>query len=106
MAGEEKKSKKVDANEVQKIAKLSKINLHGVELDKLTKDFNQILNFVKAIDEVNTDNIPQMKHIMKYSQTLRKDEPKDSLNIETIKKVAPKFTAGYFVVPRVIEHDG
>jgi aspartyl-tRNA(Asn)/glutamyl-tRNA(Gln) amidotransferase subunit C len=94
---------KVTPEDVAKIAHLSKLNLEGSELEKLTGDFNQILEYVNQLSSVNTDNIEPLSHVLGIENVTRKDEPGQSLDIEDIKKIAPEFSAGYFVVPRVIE---
>jgi len=89
--------------EVARIAHLSKLNLEGGELEKLTEDFNQILGYVQQINEVNTDNVPWMTHVLDLQNVTRKDVPHDSFTTDEVKSLAPEFNAGYFVVPRVID---
>jgi len=93
----------VTPDEVARIAHLSKLNLEGGELEKLTEDFNQILGYVQQISEVNTENIQPMSHVLELKNVTRKDIPGNSLGIEDVKNLAPEFNAGYFVVPRVID---
>ena len=93
----------VTPNEVARIAHLSKLNLEGGELEKLTADFNQILGYVQQISEVNTDNVSPINHVLDLQNVMRKDTPHDSLSTEDVKNLAPEFNAGYFVVPRVID---
>ena len=93
----------VTTDEVARIAHLSKLDLEGSELQKLTEDFNQILGYVQQISEVNTDNVDTMSHVIGLKNVMRSDSPRDSLNIEDVKNLAPEFNAGYFVVPRVID---
>ena len=88
---------------MKKIAKLSKINLEGNELESLTQDFNQILDFVQTISEVNTEDISAIQHIVSYAAHTNEDKPLASLPVEKIQQMAPKFEAGHFVVPKVIE---
>lgn len=93
----------VSEKEVQKIAHLSKLNLEGDELQKLTGDFNQILEFVAQVDEVDTSGVKPMAHVLDHANVRREDIAAESLAIDDIRKMAPKFEAGYFVVPKVID---
>ncbi|MES0489047.1 MAG: Asp-tRNA(Asn)/Glu-tRNA(Gln) amidotransferase subunit GatC [Leptospirales bacterium] len=101
MAASEKKT--VTPEEVKKIAALSRLNLEGKELENLTEDFNQILEFVAQIDEVNTDNVKPLNHVLDLENVTRKDEPVASFNREDVESIAPEFNAGYFVVPQIID---
>lgn len=95
--------KTVTAEEVARIAHLSKLNLEGAELEKLTEDFNQILGYVQQISDADTDQVEPLSHILGLKNVSREDAPQASLNSDDIKKMAPEFNAGYFVVPRVID---
>ncbi len=93
----------VSAAEVQKIAHLSRLSLEGEELEGLTRDFNQILDFVDQIGEANTDNIEPLHHVLDLQDVARGDEPGKSFTGDEVKSIAPDFSAGYFVVPKVID---
>jgi len=96
----------ISVNEVQKIASLSKLRLEGPELEKMAHDFNGILDFVAQIKEAKTDGAPALDHPLGHTNAQRNDEPNQSVDQDAIRKFAPKFEAGFFVVPRVIETDG
>ena len=103
----------VTAAEVQKIAGLSKLRLEGEELTKLAQDFNGILKFVAQIDEAKIDGAAAVHgvnktfdHPLGLTNSSREDKPAESISQDAIRQFAPKFEAGFFVVPRVIETEG
>ena len=96
-------SKAVTQKEVEKIAHLSKLNLEGNELENLTLDFNNILQFVKKIDEVNTDNIPTFDNVQDLTNCFREDTPHESLENQDLKNIAPQYKKNFIVVPQIIE---
>lgn len=96
-------SRSVTAEEVQKIAHLSKLNLEGGELENLTRDFNQILDFVAQIEEVDVQDASAFDHVLGHENVRRPDKPEPSLPVEEVKNIAPDYEAGYIVVPRVID---
>ena len=98
-------SAQVDLSEVKKIAALARLKLEGDELAALTNDFNSILNFVSQINEIDTSSIDRQNLNHEHANVIRKDEIKPSLEIDKIKKSAPRFEAGFFVVPKVIESE-
>jgi len=94
---------KVTVDEMLKIAKLSRIKLEGEKLNSMVKDFNQILEFVKQIEDVDTQNIKPMEHVLEHKNVRREDKEKESFHHDVIKKMAPSYEAGFFVVPKVID---
>ncbi|MDH5716096.1 MAG: Asp-tRNA(Asn)/Glu-tRNA(Gln) amidotransferase subunit GatC [Spirochaetia bacterium] len=96
-------NKEVSLNEVQKIAKLSKLRLEGQELENMAKDFNQIIQFIKQIETVDTSNVKPMEHVLEHTNVRRDDIAQQSLPPETVKNMAPSYEAGFFIVPKVIE---
>ncbi len=92
--------------EVQKIASLSKLRLEGDELQKMAHDFNGILDFVAQIKEADTTGAATMDHPLGLTNSSREDVPEASIGQDAIRKFAPKFESGFFVVPRVIETEG
>jgi len=95
----------VSVAEVKKIAGLARLNPEGAELEKLAHDFNGILDFVAQINEVDAGSAQKMDHPLGVINADRKDIPEASIDLAAIKKFAPKFESGFFVVPRVIETD-
>lgn len=99
----EEKLNKVTREEVVKIAKLSRLHLTGEELDSMTKDFNQILNFVRQIDVENLDEWEPIGHVIGQVNIKREDIPRNSLSIKDIEKIAPEWENSFFVVPQVVD---
>jgi len=93
----------ISVAEVQKIASLSKLRLEGEELAKMAHDFNGILNFVAQINEAQIDGAPKTDHPLGLTNSARSDLPEAAIDQDAIRAFAPKFEAGFFVVPRVIE---
>lgn len=93
----------ISTDEVKKIASLSKLRLEGGELEKLANDFNGILNFVAQIKEADTSGAHILDHPLGHTNAWREDKSEPSIDQNAIRAFAPKFEAGFFVVPRVIE---
>lgn len=96
----------VTQDDVRKIASLARLNPQGEELHQLTNDFNQILKFVGQIAEVDISSVSDALTDSELMYGMREDIPGKSVPIEDLRKIAPEFEAGFFVVPRVIESDG
>ena len=92
----------IDIDEVKRIASLAKLEFSNEELKKFTTDLNQILDYVKKLNELNTDDIDITYHPIEYGNVLRDDIVKESLAVDKVLMNAPQKTWQYFVVPKVI----
>ncbi len=91
--------------EVKKIAKLARIRLSDAEIEHFGKEISGILNWVKMLQEVNTDKVPQMYSVSSIGLSTRPDEVVDGRIQEDILKNAPKDSFGCFEVPKVIDNN-
>lgn len=93
----------IDTATVTKIAKLSRIAVKEEEKAHLAKEISTILNWVEQLQEVNTDNVPQMTSVAAMELPRRKDEVTDGNYQDKILANAPGSDYGCFLVPKVIE---
>ena len=49
----------VDKKEILHIAKLANLNIKEDEIDEYAKNLEDILDFMKVLDSVNTDNVEE-----------------------------------------------
>lgn len=93
----------ITAAEVEKTAKLAKLQLSHEEAEAFAKQFGRIVGFVEKISTLDTEGIKPTTHAVEKSNVLREDAVKPSMAISEIEAVAPKSFEGSIVVPRVIE---
>lgn len=93
----------LSAAEVKKIAKLSRIRLEEQEIEHFQQELSQILDWAEMLQEVDTNNVPQMFSASDESLPLRKDVANDGGYSEEILKNAPNSDYNCFLVPKVIE---
>lgn len=86
-----------------KVAKLARIRMDDADAEHFTKEINGILHWVEQLQEVNTDDVPQMTSVVDMTLPWRKDEVNDGGIQEQVTKNAPESDYGCFVVPKVIE---
>ncbi|MCC7431377.1 Asp-tRNA(Asn)/Glu-tRNA(Gln) amidotransferase subunit GatC [bacterium] len=89
--------------EILKIAKLAKLEFSEKNLEKLSKDLNNILNYVELLKEIDTENIETLDSIHETGNVLRKDEILSSLSKENALTNAPETQNGFFKVPKVVQ---
>lgn len=79
----------------------SRLNLKSLKKRKI--EFNNILEWVEKLGEVNTDNVEPLVSVNDEALTLRQDNITAGQMSEQILKNAPAQEFGYFVVPKVVE---
>ncbi len=69
--------------EIQHIAKLAKLELTDAELDKYSNEFNNILEYVSSIQNVDVSGIQEEHHLKDFQGAiLQEDIVKPSLQTE------------------------
>lgn len=95
--------KMISKNDVKYIANLSRIHLEDDEILTLKTDLENILEYVKKLEKLNTDNVKPTSHVLELKNVYREDYVKESLSQENALKFAVEKFKGSFKVPKVIE---
>lgn len=93
----------VTKDDVNYIAKLSKLEFNEAEMEKFTTELNSILGYVKKLEELDTTDVEPTSHVLAINNMMRDDVVKPSFSSEEALKNAPGSRNGHFEVPRVIE---
>jgi aspartyl-tRNA(Asn)/glutamyl-tRNA(Gln) amidotransferase subunit C len=93
----------MDAKNLKEIAGLARLRIEDNEMDSMLQDFNQIMDYVAQVKELDVSFIEEKDLYPHHENSLRKDRVAESLSRDDIAKIAPKYENGYVVVPKVIE---
>jgi len=93
----------LDSQAITKIARLARIRVEDSEKEFYAKEISGILQWMEQLNEVNTDNVPQMVSVVDMQLPRRKDIVTDGNQQAAILKNAPSADFGCFAVPKVIE---
>ncbi len=96
------KHQRLSKKEVEHIAWLAHIELSEKEKTLFTEQFNEILEYFKEIDEVDTAGIQPTYHVLDLKNVSRKDKTEDSLETEEVLKNAPKKEKKFLKAPRIV----
>jgi len=96
------KRQHLSKKEVEHIAWLAHIELSDKEKALFTEQFNEILDYFKKIDEVDTEGVEPTYHVLDLKNVSRTDETKPSLPIEEALRNAPKKEKKFIKAPRII----
>jgi aspartyl-tRNA(Asn)/glutamyl-tRNA(Gln) amidotransferase subunit C len=88
---------------LDRITALAKLELSGEERNMLKGDFQQMLDFVDKLQEVETEGVEPLIHITEEVNRLREDEPSGALSREAGLAHAPDADGTYFRVPKVLD---
>jgi len=96
------KKRHLSKKEVEHIAWLAHIELSGKEKTLFTEQFNDILDYFKKIDEVDTEDVQPIYHVLDLMNVYREDEVAPSLPTEEALKNAPKKEKQFLKAPRIV----
>lgn len=86
--------------EIEKTAKLAKLNFDATEIELFENHFLDILNYVSAVDNMKTEEVQPLSTVDTTEKQLRKDETENVLSLEEALKNAPKRNESFFKVPK------
>ena len=94
---------KVDNKLIQNLASLSKLDFNESDFQKIKVDLETIFEFVKILEEVNTDNIEPLIYMSDEINVIRNDEVTTQVSKTDALKNAPSKNSDYFKVPTVLK---
>jgi len=93
----------IDREDVERIEELAELSLTEEEKEELGEDLDRILDHFQKLEELDTEGVEPLMHILDVKNVVREDRREESLPREEALKNAPKTSGGFFQVPRVIE---
>jgi aspartyl-tRNA(Asn)/glutamyl-tRNA(Gln) amidotransferase subunit C len=91
--------------EVQKVAKLARLEMSPADLAKMQQQLSNILSYVDQLGELNTDGVEPLAHPLPVANVFRDDELGTSLTPDEALANAPVRLADFFGVPAVFDTD-
>ena len=85
----------INKEDIQNLAKLSKLFIEGSEIDRLSEEMSSIINFANEISKINTDDI-NFDNINNLSDVFREDVIEESFDRQLILKNANGGKNGFF----------
>ena len=94
--------KRISSDEVKKVAQLARLELNESEINQHAEQLEKILEYIKQLEKINTENVPCTTRAIEVVNVLRKDEKKNYKNSEEILDLAPSRENKFFKVPKII----
>lgn len=91
----------VDERLVKEIAVLARLDLSQEETKMFVSQFNDILEYVSILNEVDTENVPPAYLFSANKSVTREDQIEESVSTQEFLANAPESKDDYVVIPRV-----
>ena len=95
----------LDTKTITKIGKLAHIEIPEENKESLAKELSGIFGWIEELNEVDTDNVPQLLSVTDTALPWREDKVTDGGMRDKILFNAPAKEYGCFVVPKVISDE-
>jgi len=89
----------ISRDEVLHVARLAWLALTDEEIDRLTKELDQILEAVGIVSELDLADVPPTSHPLDLVNVEDDDVARDSLPLDDVLANAPDAEDGLFKVP-------
>ena len=97
---------KISKSEVQKVAKLARLQLADNEIEQFADQLSAILGYVEKMNELDTEKVEPLAHSLPVSNVFREDSVKESLGTEKTLANAPQAEGESFKVPKILDDSG
>ena len=93
---------KITKEEVKKVANLARLELNKNEINNHAEQLEKILDYIKQLEKIDTEDIPCTTRAIEVINVFRKDEKKNSDCSEELLELGPSKEHKYFKVPKII----
>lgn len=93
----------ITKQDIEHIANLSMLNLSEEEMERYTKDMQEIVSFAEQVNEVDTENVAVSAFALDSYNVFRKDEVKPSLDRELLLQNAPSSNGEAYQLPAMMD---
>lgn len=87
---------------VEKVSLLARLRLSEAELDKMTSQLGQVVDYMALLSRLDTETIQPMAHAVEVVNVFREDEVRPSLPREEALANAPRHDGECYRVPAVL----
>ncbi len=92
----------ISKDEVKHIADLARLKLDQEEVNLLSEQLSDILDYIDKLNELDTEDVVPTAYTIPMNNVLREDEAKPSIARNKALSNAPQKDEGQFKVPKII----
>ncbi len=94
-------AKKLTEKDTEHVAMLARISLTPEEIKAFTQQLNNILDYFKKLEEIDTSAVEPTYHVLDLVNVTRPDKVTPSLPVDEALANAPKKQENYFKAPKI-----
>ena len=96
---------KITKEEVKKVAQLARLELNVNEINNHAEQLEKILDYVRQLEKIDTNNVPCTTRAIEVVNVFRKDEKKNFDSTTELLELGPSREDVYFKVPKIINEE-
>lgn len=93
----------MDLEKIKHIAEISYLEFSDNELENFKDDFNDTLNLINIIKELDIEDVEETKYVNDINAKLREDKPEESLSIDEVLMNTKTKKYSYFEIIEFVE---
>jgi len=93
---------KITKEEVNKVAHLARLELNENEINNHAKQLEKILDYIRQLEKIDTDDVPCTTRAIEVVNVFRKDEKRKSDCNEELLELGPSREDNFFKVPKIL----
>ena len=92
----------ITSDDVKKVANLARLNLPDEEIEVYANQIEKILEYIKQLEKVDTNNIPPTTRAVEVINILREDNIETNYVRSELLDLAPSREDDFFRVPKIL----
>lgn len=93
---------RISAEQVEHVARLSRLRLTGEELERFAGQLGAVLDHAADVAALDLDGVQPTSHPLPLANVLRADRPEPGLTQQDALGGAPEVSDGRFAVPSIL----
>ena len=93
----------INQNVISKLARLSKLKFNEDEMKLISNDLSKMLEFIKQLQDLNTEGIDPLIHVNEEINNWREDQVQGMISQEEALSNSPVKDGTYFKLPKVLD---
>lgn len=93
----------INKKNIQRISELARIDLQEKEMDKILGDLQEILEYFKELQELDTSKVEEELSLRADPNPFREDSGRENTNQGKGKSLFPEVEDNHLVIPPVFE---
>lgn len=95
---------RIDKSEVDKVAKLARLEITEGEKEVFAEQLSSILDYVEQLKALDTTGLEPTATVVGQTNVFREDQVRPSLSADQVLANAPEQEDGFFSVPKIIQN--